>query len=338
MLKLFVPSPVPNIRIVPFLAQTEEKDSRLFQYLPPTAYTGAYTRVNQVHEADLIAIPHEYDELKRHPDALFRYLSLGGQAHKKILISAYQDSTTPISLPNSIVLRPSAYAHSKLSHEIIMPAYVEDLGSRYGAEPLSVSLASVGFVGKAGFDGIRSRLRYVIKDQIFAHGPRRGGMYFRRHALHSLSRDPRITLRATFRRRYSGNTKSIEIDPQQARSEFVDSIQKSLFTLAPRGDGNYSLRFYETLALGRIPILIDTDLSLPLEDRIAYDTFVVRVPWQKVNHTSEYVRTFFARYTLEELVKLQRTAREVFEKYLYMPAFFRTVLTKEFMSSFLALS
>ena len=40
------------------------------------------------------------------------------------------------------------------------------------------------------------------------------------------------------------------------------------FVICLRGNGNFSVRFYETLALGRIPILIDTDCVLPLNSEI----------------------------------------------------------------------
>ena len=43
---------------------------------------------------------------------------------------------------------------------------------------------------------------------------------------------------------------------------------KSLFTFCYRGAGNFSYRFYETLMMGRIPILVNTDCVFPFEDKV----------------------------------------------------------------------
>jgi len=47
------------------------------------------------------------------------------------------------------------------------------------------------------------------------------------------------------------------------RSEFLDIMRNNVYQLCCRGGGNFSHRFYETLASGRIPVLVDTDIPLP---------------------------------------------------------------------------
>ena len=54
------------------------------------------------------------------------------------------------------------------------------------------------------------------------------------------------------------------------KSEFVDIMAQSVATLCPRGFGVQSIRFYETLSAGRIPILISDHYVLPLENLINY--------------------------------------------------------------------
>jgi len=180
-------------------------------------------------------------------------------------------------------------------------------------------------VGKAGFSTMRDVARYLIRNYILRHGPDREGLYFRRHALASLARESAITLDVTARRRFSAHRKTIEVAPEDARRRYIESLKNSLFTLAPRGDGNFSLRFFETLAVGRIPVLIDTDAPLPLEDLIPYDEFIVRIPWQQVDQTGSLVASFFASKSDTEIEDMQRKARQMFETYLYMPAFLKRV-------------
>ena len=56
-----------------------------------------------------------------------------------------------------------------------------------------------------------------------------------------------------------------------------------------RGAGNWSFRFFETLSAGRIPVLIDTDSALPLEDRVDWSLHVCRVPVGRLPEAAEIV-------------------------------------------------
>lgn len=208
-----------------------------------------------------------------------------------------------------------------------MPAYVEDLGVQHGYEPLRTKEATVGFVGKAGFRTVHEAVRYGVRNHVLRHGADREGMYFRRVALSVLKHNPSIKMKAIVRHSFSAHKDTIERPQEELRAEYVANMRNSLFTLAPRGDGNYSLRFYETLSMGRIPILIDTDMALPFEDQIAYDQFMVRVPWQDIAHVGEYVMRFLEK-SPEEIVDAQRKGRQAFERYLYMPAFLRQLVSK----------
>ncbi len=330
MLKAFIPEPVPGQRLVPFVADAPQGGARLFQDLPAGSFRDSFERVSDVADADIVVLPHEYAVLRKHEAYFAERLVEAERAGKRVLISAYQDSPEPIRIPNAIILRSSAYRHTLLPHEIVMPAYVEDLGAAYGTSPLPKGVRpSVGFVGKAAFLNPLEAMRYALRNYLFKHGPEREGTYFRRQAIASLLHNALIDFRLVTRRSFSGHRNSIELPPEDARREYVESIRDSMFTLAPRGDGNYSLRFYETLSMGRIPILIDTDMPLPLEGELDYGSFVVRVPWQETGRIAERVAAFFEKTSDTELQTMQRRAREVFESHLSIPAFLRRVLTRE---------
>lgn len=76
------------------------------------------------------------------------------------------------------------------------------------------------------------------------------------------------------------------------RRRWIDVLNKSQFILCPRGSGLNSFRFFEALAFGRIPVLFSDDAKLPMEDRIKYNEFVVRVPEQDIKNTQDYVNQF----------------------------------------------
>jgi hypothetical protein len=50
-----------------------------------------------------------------------------------------------------------------------------------------------------------------------------------------------------------------------ATRAFFDNIFNNPYTFCLRGAGNFSVRFYETIVMGRIPLLIDIDIRLPIE-------------------------------------------------------------------------
>jgi hypothetical protein len=91
------------------------------------------------------------------------------------------------------------------------------------------------------------------------------------------------------------------------------------------------MRFYEALSLGRIPLFIDTESPLPLEDEINYDEFILRIDHRDIHNIADRVADYYAALTPEEYKKKQGRCREVFEKYLRLDVFYRQTLSKEFL-------
>lgn len=60
------------------------------------------------------------------------------------------------------------------------------------------------------------------------------------------------------------------------RQNFADVTSRSKFVLCPRGRATSSIRFYEAMALGRVPVVIADDWEPP--HGIALDTFALRWP------------------------------------------------------------
>lgn len=60
-----------------------------------------------------------------------------------------------------------------------------------------------------------------------------------------------------------GAEAQIRLDEDAQAEEYISAIRQSWFTLCPTGSGPNSIRIFESLALGSIPIILTTDLSLP---------------------------------------------------------------------------
>jgi hypothetical protein len=160
------------------------------------------------------------------------------------------------------------------------------------------------------------------------------GMYLRKKALSILGRSKMIDMSTIIRTSYSGNEKTISLDPIQARKEYVENIINTDYTLCVKGDGNFSIRFYEVLSLGRIPLLVDTDCVLPLEEIIAYNQCMMKVGYNELSTIDQRLAQFHNTLTNEQFQMMQKKAREVFEMYLRLDKFFAHTLTHKFLSSY----
>ncbi|CAB1064791.1 hypothetical protein D1BOALGB6SA_9588 [Olavius sp. associated proteobacterium Delta 1] len=99
------------------------------------------------------------------------------------------------------------------------------------------------------------------------------------------------------------------------RSELVDIVAQSAATLCPRGFGVQSIRFFETLSAGRIPILISDHYVLPLENLINYSAFTWQVDETKISNLQDEVLSFFRTHTNDDLIQKAKSAKDVWEKY-----------------------
>ena len=325
MLKIALIPPLPKLRQLALLQEQGADDNRLFQNVPLTDFAWLTQALTDSEEADILLLPHLLTDVRSYPDYVENAIEVAQKNSQRLVIFISQDDPSPLHFPeHCTIFRPSVYKSTLLPNEIVMPAQIEDIGEIFGHEPMEKgAVPTVGFVGMAATKNMKDRIRFLVKNYIVRRGADREGVYFRSKALKRLQADDRISLSTILRSRFSANRKSIELPPEQAREEYIKNMKANLFTLAPRGAGNYSLRFYETLALGRIPILVDTDTKLPFEDEIPYDEFIIRVPWKDMHRIADIVAERFDLLTEQSALAMQLKAREVFETHLNLPIFLK---------------
>lgn len=92
-------------------------------------------------------------------------------------------------------------------------------------------------------------------------------------------RDPLITMRhpadCVVKRRQNWHFWCDEQKQKLFSQEYMDVLARSRFALCPRGSGPSTIRFWEALQAGAIPVLLADDMSLPEE--IDWDSAIVRV-------------------------------------------------------------
>jgi hypothetical protein len=259
------------------------------------------------------------------------------------LIFSGGDSDENINISNSLVFRTSQYRYKVRKNEIIMPPIADDLlGDRTLEFREKSEKAIVGFCGWASIlDMSRAIKEYLKLSRLILKSfndkkalLHKRGLLFRIEAIKYLSRSSLVKTNFIIRKSFSGNEKTIELDPAQAREEYIKNIEESDFSLAIKGDGNYSIRFYEILSLGRIPVLINTDCILPNEDIIDYSKFVLKVDYRNINNLDAIISDFHKKMSKDDFFTMQSSAREAYENHLRIDKYFDFVLKKEFLERF----
>ena len=291
--------------------------------------------VENPEKADYILLPHNYSSLKTQNAYVIKQGELAKKLNKKLIIFWHGDSDAPIDNESAIVFRTSQYRSTLQANEIMMPAYAEDLlegqlqpRQKHSGKPI------IGFCGWAGYKNLKNHIGTVVKNSLIEAssivGIRREarvkGITYRMKAIKHLSQSNVVEPNFIIRNSYSGHTSTIKTDPEQARREYIDNLLGSDYALIIKGDGNYSYRFYEALSLGRIPVLLDTECVLPLEDVIEYDQFIVRVPYWDLYHLDRIVADHYGKISDENFITMQKKGREAFEKYLRVDSYLSYVV------------
>ena len=99
-------------------------------------------------------------------------------------------------------------------------------------------------------------------------------------------------------------------------------ILNSNYTVCMRGGGNFSVRFYETLALGRIPIFINTDCILPFDEMIKYKDYMVWVEESELPFINQKILDFHNSLNQEKFNELQVACRNLWQTYLTKDGFY----------------
>ncbi|MEK7100540.1 MAG: exostosin family protein, partial [Patescibacteria group bacterium] len=286
-----------------------------------------------IEDADYVLVPYHYDRLKAaNPERLAMIIREAQEAHKPLLIDGAGDLEPHIDIPNSVVMRVSRYQYSVSPNEVTLPFPTEDLLMRYREGKLvlrkKTQVPSVGFTGWAAQSGVAKlktwikelpvTTRALLDDKL---GAEQKGILFRAQALAALKNSSRVIANVTARSTYSGHTKTMSGEAHDIRKEFVDALDGSDYALCVRGDANASVRFYEALSLGRIPLFLDTACVLPCENKIDYRSFCVFVDWKDTDRIADKLADFHASISEEQFETMQRAARTAYEKHLRIDAF-----------------
>jgi hypothetical protein len=239
-------------------------------------------RSSPIPEADFIVYPFlvrsEMDSRK----TIARISKQFRSAKKKVIVFILDDHEGGYPFyENLFLLRTSAQAGKLAANERVMPYLWECKDEPFAPTSTGDALPSIGFCGQS------SSHRKALMEA-FETSPSIRSNFVKRDAF------------------WGGNPHDAGL-----KADFWENMQQNQFALAPRGAGNFSMRFYQALSVGRIPVLINTDMALPFSDLIPWKDFIVFEA-----NEAQCVRRLLEIFDMGQVAALQQMCHQMFHGYL----------------------
>ncbi len=300
--------------------------------------TKYYSVTTEAAKADMVLMPYSHNvALAQWPELLDACAQASKQLSKPLFIDGLGDIEHPVKIPNTVVLRYGGYRFMPEKNAIHIPPYADDLLELYSKGELAVRNKGprplIGFVGWASLP-FGQKLRTIVKElppRLKALGDDRyaavrKGVFFRAAATAVLKKSPRVATNFILRSTFSANLATMSGKPEDLRREFVENLLSSDYGLCVRGDANASVRLFETLALGRIPVIVDTECILPFADEVDYRQFSLIVDFRDMARLPDLVADFHNSLTNEQFMNMQRKARAAYVNYFRVDALMPHIL------------
>jgi len=264
-----------------FLGHCDRLDARTTLLQDVMNEACEYFESTTIGEADIVFLPFKYGCSDAKP-----YLEEARRYGKRMVVFFNDDYAQQLPLPDDcVIFRTSFYRSKSKNNEYAVPTFSGDF---YEADNLltKTDKPTIGFCG-----GITHSIRTKCL----------------RKLQESRSIDSDFIIRDGFWAPGVLKEKAIE--------EFNNNIRRSLYGFCCRGAGNFSFRFGEILSHGRIPILIDTDCSIPYENSIDWKEHAVIIPERDIENIVEIIVEHYEGLTDDDLMDVQINNRNIWKSH-----------------------
>lgn len=290
-------------------------------------WVSQYAFTSDIEEADFCFLPMTWDYyVKNNLVALAEKAVKKAKEHNRpIILFNTHDFTPRLPFSNVIIFEHSGYRSRKDGNACYgLPAFFPDYQKLYCAgNPVyrhkSAKPPVVGFCGavaQSPADYTRRLITHWHHWIEFYTGlskwepPLVPTYIFRKRVLRVFSKSKKVTTNYIYRKKFrAGMDTSNNQDP--LKLDFIQNILGSDYTICVRGEGNYSYRFYETLALGRIPVFIDTDCLLPWDDVIQYRDYFPWIEYHEIPYAAEKLADYHNSLSGDDFLDLQIKCRSL---------------------------
>lgn len=286
--------------------------------------------VDDLFQADVILLPFEYRFDKNLEELYDKLAQLSQQYNLKVLVFFNSDENTEINLTGGIIFRTSYKKSIKAKDVFAYPAWSVDFfnytKSGKGYYKSKSANPEIGYCGYVNGKHLNQNIFSVYKSlkKYFSNNisPYEFGAALRGKAVNRLQNSKRIKTNFIFR---NGFWAEGERDKNIARIEYAENMLQNMYTLVMRGSGNFSYRLYEVMSCGRIPVFVDTDSPLPFDEFIFWKDYVVWIDYKKRHQIGEILLNFHNNKTEEELIRMQKQNRLIYEEWLSPVGFHKKI-------------
>lgn len=295
--------------------------------------------VKNIDEADALIIPMDwgyYYERKMQ----WKVLDWANKLKDKLPVISQSSGDHGITIPSGIwQFRSNIYASNNNSFQIASPPFFPDpISTIFGQPGIKIrpynEIPVIGFCGQS-ISTPTKRMKDVLRILFFNTLKSLRLNYFDKHKVMSTSHLREKTLRiveqselrANFIRRakYRAGANTQE-QRNKTTLEYFENQRDSDYIICVRGGGNFSVRFYETLAMGRIPVFINTDCKLPLATNVEWEKHVVWIEEDKLNDIPQKILAFHKKLGADGFKALQQHNRKLWEANLTLGSFYPQAL------------
>jgi hypothetical protein len=304
--------------------------------------------MTSLEAADLVVLPAYWHLIQNDEIAIARarnLIDLAQAAGKQIAVFVAGDWEGPPIADHAMIFFTSSFRTRLQPNEFAMPGWSVDFALKTANGQLAIrpkqDIPTVGFCGYApplglpfGVKRLKATARMAgdqlgLTQQWLSY---RSGHTTRVKAIKTLRRSQlthtNFILRGQFAftpQAMQGVSQDHKAYAKQLRQEFCQNMIDSDYVLCASGYENYSIRFYETLSCGRIPIFIDTDCVLPYQREIDWQRYCVWVQENELSQIDRKVADFHAQLSPQAFADLQRDCREIWEDWISPEGFFSNI-------------
>ena len=129
-----------------------------------------------------------------------------------------------------------------------------------------------------------------------------------------LEQSPLIETNFIKRNAYRAGANTPE-DRKRTTEEYYNNLDQSDYIVCIRGGGNFSVRFFETMMVGRIPLFINTDSILPFDNFIDWKKHTVWVEEKDMKYMPQILADFHHQIHPDDFKQMQLNNRQIWLDY-----------------------
>ncbi|WP_367757416.1 exostosin family protein [Flavobacterium sp. WC2430] len=293
--------------------------------------------VKTIEKADVVIVPVQIAYFFENGKQKWLYNFIDGANRANKIVWVYTAGDFGITLNADVYTFRLGGFDSKLGKKtFIVPSLIIDPYQTLNLKFLPIaksSLPSIGFVGHANgsitkwakefsiflYHNLTRMTKHVFED----YQPFYPSSIKRYRFLTALQKNNKIETNFIFRKKYRAGVIT-EVEKVKSTFEFFENIYDNPYVFCLRGAGNFSVRLYETLAMGRIPVVIDTDIRLPLDDIIDWKNHCIIA---KENDFEDQLIDFHSTINEKDFEKMQVNNRNLWLASLNREGYFSSIHT-----------